>query len=90
MNALQSIDSSEPLIVSLNRSAAIDPARVLRQRHYRHPLQTPASAAARRRKAEIQGRSGTWFAGAYWGFGFHEDGVRSAVEVARALGVDWR
>jgi predicted NAD/FAD-binding protein len=67
----------------------MDPARVLRRRRYRHPLQTPTSAAARRRKAEIQGKSGTWFAGAYWGFGFHEDGLRSAHEVAQALGIDW-
>jgi uncharacterized protein len=89
MNALQSIDSVEPLIVSLNRGNEIDPARILQRRSYRHPLQNQAAACARRRKAEIQGKSGTWFAGAYWGFGFHEDGLRSADEVARSLGVDW-
>ena len=48
-----------------------------------------ASVAAQSRKAEIQGQQRTWFAGAYWGWGFHEDGMRSAVEVARALGVRW-
>lgn len=89
MNALQSIDSTEPLIVTLNCTAAIDPARVLRVRRYRHPLQTHASVAAQRRKADIQGAANTWFAGAWWGHGFHEDGLRSAVEVARALGVDF-
>ena len=89
MNALQSIESSEPLIVSLNRTSQIDPAKILRHINYRHPLQTLASARARRRKAEIQGQSGTWFAGAYWGFGFHEDGLRSAHEIATALGVEW-
>lgn len=89
MNALQSIECADALIVSLNCGDAIDPDRVLRRRHYRHPLQTRASVAARQRKAEIQGRSSTWYAGACWGFGFHEDGLRSAVEVARALGVDW-
>ncbi|HET9034344.1 MAG TPA: FAD-dependent oxidoreductase [Dokdonella sp.] len=89
MNALQSIESSEPLIVSLNRTDQIDPAKILRRRSYRHPVQTQASASARRRKSEIQGRSNTWFAGAYWGFGFHEDGLRSAFEVAKALGVEW-
>ncbi len=88
MNALQSIDSAQPLIVTLNRSAAIDPARVLRTMRYRHPLQTHAAAAAQKRKAEIQGVANTWFAGAYWGFGFHEDGLRSAVDVAHSLGVD--
>lgn len=89
MNDLQSIQSSEPLIVSLNRTAQIDPAKVLCRMNYRHPVQTHASASARRRKAEIQGQRGTWFAGAYWGFGFHEDGLRSAHEIATALGVVW-
>lgn len=89
MNDLQSIQSSEPLIVSLNRTAQIDPAKILLRMNYRHPVQTQAAASARRRKAEIQGQRGTWFAGAYWGFGFHEDGLRSAHEVATALGVEW-
>jgi uncharacterized protein len=89
MNALQSIDSVEPLIVSLNRGNEIDPAKILQRRSYRHPLQNQAAARARRRKFEIQGKSGTWFAGAYWGFGFHEDGLHSADEVARSLGVNW-
>lgn len=89
MNALQSIESSHALIVSLNRNSEIDPSKVLQRRHYRHPVQNRASAAARLRKSEIQGRSRTWFAGACWGFGFHEDGLRSAVEVASALGVEW-
>jgi predicted NAD/FAD-binding protein len=56
---------------------------------YQHPVYSHASVAAQARKAEIQGQRRTWFAGAYWGWGFHEDGMRSAVEVARALGVDW-
>ena len=89
MNALQSIESSEPLIVSLNRTAHIDPSKILRRMNYRHPVQTRASANARQRKAEIQGQRSTWFAGAYWGFGFHEDGLRSAHEIASALGVAW-
>lgn len=89
MNCLQRIDSPEPFIVTLNRSDAIDPAHVLRRMHYAHPVYSHASVAAQARKAEIQGRRHTWFAGAYWGWGFHEDGLRSAVEVARALGVEW-
>ena len=89
MNALQSIESADPLIVTLNRTADIDPARVLRTRVYRHPQQSHASVAAQRRKVEIQGAAHTWFAGAYWGHGFHEDGLRSAVDVARAFGIDF-
>lgn len=88
MNLLQGIDSPEPLVVTLNRGDAIDPARILRRRHYAHPAYTAASVAARARRHEIQGRRRTWFAGAYWGWGFHEDGMRSAVDVARELGAE--
>ena len=86
MNHLQGIDSPEPFVVTLNRTDAIDPAKVLRRMRYHHPVYTHASVAAQRRKAEIQGIDHVWFAGAYWGWGFHEDGMRSAVDVARALG----
>jgi uncharacterized protein len=89
MNLLQGVDSPEPFVVTLNRTAAIDPAKILRRMRYHHPVCTPASVAAQRRKAEIQGCNRTWYAGAYWGFGFHEDGMRSAVEVAAALEVRW-
>ncbi|TDR45843.1 hypothetical protein DFR29_104273 [Tahibacter aquaticus] len=89
MNLLQGIDAPEPLIVTLNRSEAIAPEKILRRLSYRHPVYDHASVAAQARKAEIQGRRRTWFAGAYWGWGFHEDGMRSAVEVANALGVAW-
>ena len=89
MNLLQGIDAPRPLIVTLNRSSEIDPEKILRTMRYQHPVYTHASVAAQARKAEIQGRRNTWFAGAYWGWGFHEDGMRSAVDVARALGVAW-
>jgi uncharacterized protein len=90
MNLLQGIDSPHALVVTLNRSEAIDPAKVIARMRYHHPVYTHASVAAQRRKAEIQGRQRTWFAGAYWGWGFHEDGLRSAVDVAEAMGVAWR
>lgn len=85
MNLLQGLSSPEPLLVSLNQDASIDPAKVLRRMAYAHPTYDAASVAARARKAEIQGQRRTWYAGAYWGWGFHEDGMRSAVEIARSL-----
>jgi len=89
MNILQSLDSPDPFVVSLNRSADIAPERVLARMRYRHPLYSHGSVAAQALRGSIQGRRRTWFAGAYWGFGFHEDGLRSGVEVARALGAAW-
>jgi hypothetical protein len=89
MNLLQGIQSPDPFVVTLNRTGAIDPDKILRRMNYRHPVYTRDSVAAQARKAEIQGHRRTWFAGAYWGWGFHEDGLRSAVAVAGALGVRW-
>jgi len=85
MNLLQGVTSREPFIVTLNRTQAIDPARVLRRMQYHHPLYTAASVAARARREEISGHRRTWYAGAYWGWGFHEDGVRSAMAVVDSL-----
>lgn len=85
MNQLQRIDAPVPFIVSLNQTHRIDPSQVLRRMTYAHPVYTTASVRAQKRKHEIQGTRRTWFAGAYWGWGFHEDGMRSACEVASAL-----
>jgi predicted NAD/FAD-binding protein len=85
MNQLQSLDCAEPIVVTLNRTAQIAPQKILKRLRYHHPVYTQASVAAQRRKAEIQGASRTWFAGAYWGWGFHEDGIRSARRVVEAL-----
>lgn len=79
MNLLQGIESAEPLLVTLNRTADIDPARILRRLHYQHPLFTPAATAAQARQAEINGPLNTYYCGAYWRYGFHEDGVQSAL-----------
>jgi predicted NAD/FAD-binding protein len=83
MNLLQGIQAPDPFVVTLNRTDAIDPSRVLRRVTYHHPVYTHASVAAQARRNEIQGVRRTWFAGAYWGWGFHEDGMRSAVDLAR-------
>lgn len=89
MNALQGLDTPEPLIVTLNRTAHIDPRRILARMHYRHPLFNAAAVRAQARRAGIDGRDRIRYCGAWWGFGFHEDGLRSAVEAAAALGVPW-
>jgi predicted NAD/FAD-binding protein len=79
MNALQRLESPEPFLVTLNRGEAIDPERVLQRVRYEHPLFTPEAVSAQRRQAEVNGHRGTYFCGAYWRNGFHEDGVASAV-----------
>lgn len=89
MNRLQGLESREEICVTLNRHDEIDPARVLRRLEMSHPVYDPGAIAAQGRLAEIQGVGGTWFAGAYWGEGFHEDGMESAVAVAEGLGVRW-
>ena len=89
MNLLQSLKAREPIVVTLNRTAHIDPTKIIKRMRYHHPIYSHASVAAQARKREIQGVNRTWYAGAYWGWGFHEDGMRSAVEVANGLGVRW-
>jgi len=79
LNILQGIDAPVQFCVSLNHTAAIDPCRIIRRIRYAHPLFTPAAVAAQGRQAELNGRQRTYFCGAYWRFGFHEDGVVSAL-----------
>jgi predicted NAD/FAD-binding protein len=86
MNMLQSLSTDAQMCVTLNRSADIDPAKVIRTISYAHPVFTRAGVAAQRRSEEISGRNRTSYCGAYWGWGFHEDGVVSALRVAARLG----
>lgn len=79
MNILQGIQSAEPLLVTLNYTDAIDPAKIIKKLHYRHPLYTLQGARAQARHADISGHNRTGYAGAYWRNGFHEDGVVSAL-----------
>ena len=83
MNILQELNAPETFCVSLNHSAAIDPARILYRTVYHHPVYTPDAVAARQRWGEINGVNRTWYCGAYWGYGFHEDGLNSALAVER-------
>ncbi len=86
MNRLQSLRADREFCVTLNRTAAIDPEQIIRTIRYAHPVYTPAGVAAQSRHHEISGRNRTHYCGAYWGWGFHEDGVQSALRVARELG----
>ncbi len=85
LRSLQGIDSVDELLVTLNRDDAIDPAKVLRTFDYAHPEFDVAAMAAQQRQEELNGVQRTWFCGAYWGNGFHEDGVQSARVVCRRL-----
>jgi predicted NAD/FAD-binding protein len=79
MNILQGLRSRHTFCVTLNRGEAIDPTRVLKRLSYHHPLFTPEGVAAQRRHGEISGVHRTHYCGAYWRYGFHEDGVVSAL-----------
>ena len=85
MNTLQRLRASCEFCVTLNRPDAIDPAQVLKRITYHHPVFTPEAIAAQQRHREINGPRRTWYCGAYWGFGFHEDGVRSAMMACESL-----
>ncbi|MDT8408193.1 MAG: FAD-dependent oxidoreductase [Wenzhouxiangellaceae bacterium] len=85
MNALQGLPGETDYIVSLNQTGRIDPARMLVRRDYRHPVYTPASRRAQQRLAEINGVDRIWYAGACWGWGFHEDAVASAARVVNKI-----
>jgi predicted NAD/FAD-binding protein len=87
MNRLQSLSAERDFCVTLNRTPEIDPAHVIRRIQYAHPVYTAGGVRAQRHFAEISGRERTHFCGAYWGWGFHEDGVVSALRVAKRFGV---
>ncbi len=81
MNRLQSLRSRHELCVTLNRTDAIDPAKVIRTIQYAHPVYTRAGVRAQAGMGEISGVGRTHYCGAYWGWGFHEDGLQSALRV---------
>jgi predicted NAD/FAD-binding protein len=88
MNHLQRLRSERDFCVTLNRTEAIDPAKIIRKIDYSHPVFTPAGVAAQERHGEISAAATrTHYCGAYWGWGFHEDGVRSALAACRPFGV---
>lgn len=86
MNRLQGIDRAYPLFLSLNPRCAPDAAMVHAAFDYAHPVLDAGAFAAQRRIGAIQGRGGVWYAGAWLGYGFHEDGLRAGLNAAAALG----
>ena len=89
MNRLQSLDTPEDYLVTLNDSGHVKSGKILKQMTYEHPLYTADAIRAQRRWAEISNAGGIHYCGAYWFNGFHEDGLNSALRVARAFGVEW-
>lgn len=83
LSRLQGHDSPSPILLTLNRTQDIDPDKILRTFDYHHPAYSIDSIDAQRRAGEINGRRRSFFCGAYWGYGFHEDGVNSALAVAK-------
>ncbi len=88
MNILQGIESDVEFCVTLNASDKIDPQKILGQYEYAHPVFSQAAMQAQEQWQSINGVNRTWFCGAYWFNGFHEDGVNSALRVVKALGVN--
>ncbi|MET0545542.1 MAG: FAD-dependent oxidoreductase, partial [Caulobacterales bacterium] len=88
MNPLQQLRADKPVFVTLNPETPPDPSKVFAKIAYAHPLFDHAALAAQRRIHRIQGQGGVWLAGAWMGYGFHEDGIVSGLRVAHALGAD--
>ena len=85
INRLQPLPVQTPVIVSLNPQGAIDPATVVGEYEYAHPMFDLAAIHAQKRIAHLQGQNHTWFAGAWLGYGFHEDGLKAGLRVAHEL-----
>jgi predicted NAD/FAD-binding protein len=86
MNILQSIQSDQTFCVTLNDHDSVDQSKVIKKLSYDHPLFTVDAIAAQKRKQEISGINNTYYCGAYWRNGFHEDGVVSALDVCKQFG----
>jgi len=87
MNILQSLDAKPDFLVTLNSTNKIDPTKIIKKVEYDHPLFTVDGIGAQKKKKQINGVNNTFYCGAYWGNGFHEDGVNSALDVCELFGV---
>jgi len=88
MNALQGLETKSDFFVSLNPIMAVDPAKVIKQIHYMHPVFDNEAMSAQKQLQCLQGKQHTWFAGSYFGYGFHEDALSSAVSIAKSFGIE--
>lgn len=86
MNILQGLTTPEPFLVTLNPEQRLDPDKIIQRFNYAHPVYSLASRAAQLRRSEICGKDRIHYCGAYWYDGFHEDGVRSALDVCERFG----
>ena len=85
MNILQGLDASRQFLVTLNPTTDIEPGRIIKEMVYQHPVYTPEGVAAQRRRAELMGANRSFYCGAWWSYGFHEDGVKSGLVAAAAV-----
>jgi uncharacterized protein len=85
MNILQGLDAKTQFLVTLNPTMEIAPDKVIRRIVYQHPVYTPEGVAAQRRRAELMGHNRSFYCGAWWSYGFHEDGVKSGLVAAAAV-----
>ena len=88
MNRLQNLQTKEQYIVTLNPSEAIAEGTIINQTTLTHPLYSFESMDTQAKLKANNGENRTWFCGSYFGYGFHEDAVRSAVEVAQGFGIE--
>ena len=85
MAELQNLEIDRSIFVTLNDPDTIDPSKILARRDYEHPFYDAGMIASQKRHSEISGENRTHFVGAYWGNGFHEDGVTSAIKVFKEI-----
>jgi predicted NAD/FAD-binding protein len=88
MNMLQGFSAKEQYFVTLNRHKPIPRSKIIAEMLYTHPIYTADSMKTQKYLPSLNGKFNTWFCGSYFGYGFHEDAVRSAVDVARDFGIE--
>ena len=87
MNILQNLKSNKTYCVTINNTKKLNPDKIIKEIIYHHPLFTESSVKAQKQKTIICGSNNTYYTGAYWGYGFHEDGVNSALDVCSKFGI---